>query len=154
MSESATEETSGMPADGSQSTDTSAAEPVDGQLGEAGERTLKKLRSEVKELQKQLKAYESANAGTGDPASESSAPSDGSGDPAADADVGQVAMTGNDVTPNKRRFLGTADGGALRSPGNNPTRQLSRADLNGMSAKQIDAARRKGQLRDLMSGRN
>lgn len=109
-------------------------------LGDAGKKALQALRAEVKELKAQLKATESADAGTGDPAGDSDTPSVSTRDAATD------------VTPKKPRFQGTGDGGARRTaPDAKP--QLSRADLSGMTPKQIDAARRNGQLRNLLSGK-
>ncbi|MFG2739156.1 hypothetical protein ACGFY0_03670 [Streptomyces chartreusis] len=140
------EEISGIPSDGAVSPVARAAEPADGQLGESGEKTLRKLREEIKALKAELAATRDAGA-------ESGLPSDGSRGVASDADAGQVATTGNDVKPKRPRFQGTADGGARMNPAP-AARQLSRADLRGLSAKQIDAARRNGQLRNLMSGRD
>ncbi|MGW7712699.1 hypothetical protein ACWGKK_00085 [Streptomyces chartreusis] len=146
MSEITAEETSGIPSDGAVSPGVPAAESADGQLGESGERTLKKLREEIKALKAELAASRDAGASE-------SLPSDGSRDVASDADAGQVATTGNDVKPTPPKFQGTADGGARGLPAN-VARQLSRADLRGMSAKQIDSARRNGQLRNLLGGKN
>ncbi|MFC4494073.1 hypothetical protein ACFPA8_07995 [Streptomyces ovatisporus] len=49
-----------------------------------------------------------------------------------------------------RRFQGTGDGGAARKA-SGPS-QLSRSDLAGMSAAQIDQARKDGRLNNLLSG--
>jgi hypothetical protein len=135
---------SGIPSDGTQSTDAPAAPETltdESALGDAGKRALAALRSENKELKAKLKAFESPAEITRDANSSAEAPSDGTRDAVGD------------VKPTQPRFQGTADGGARGNPAP-VARQLSRADLSGMSAKQIDAARRNGQLRDLMSGRN
>lgn len=78
MSAESTNETSEA-----ETTDTATSEPVDGQLGDAGKKALQALRAEVKDLKAELakaKATESADAGTGDPASDSDSPSDGTRD--------------------------------------------------------------------------
>lgn len=131
--------------------ETPAAEPVDEQLGDAGKRALAALRSENKELKARLKALEGADAGTGDPAGDSDSPSDGTSDSATDADSDASAMPADNVKPTPLRFQGTADNGARTPPAH--LRQLSRSDLVGMSPRAIEAARRNGQLRDLLSGK-
>lgn len=49
-----------------------------------------------------------------------------------------------------KRFEGDADGGTRKESG---PRQLTRDDLSRMSPQEIDAAREKGELRDLLSGK-
>jgi hypothetical protein len=136
--ESATQTSEETP-DGVESTDTATPDPVDGQLGDAGKKALQALRAEVKELKAQLKAQD-ADAGTGDPTGDSS-----TSDDARDA----VTV---EPTPQKPRFQGTGDGGALRKAvAANP--QLSKDDLRRMSPAAIETARRNGQLRNLLSGK-
>lgn len=154
MSEKATPQNSGTTPDGAEASVTpSPADAVDGQLGEAGERTLKKLRDENKELRRQLKAFENPADAERDASESGDSPSDGASDSAADADGSHVATTDADVKPTPPRFQGTGDGGAARNSVKLDP-QLSRADLSRMTPKQIEAARQKGQLRNLMSGRD
>lgn len=134
------------------SDETQNTEPVTPELGDAGKRALDALRSENKELKSRIKALESANGDQRDAESSDVAPSDGARDAATDVDGERVATTADNVKPTRPRFEGTGDGGAQRSaPAFKP--QLGRNDLAGMSPTQIDAARRNGQLRDLLRGK-
>lgn len=117
----------------------SAPEPTaDETLGDPGKRALAALRSENKELKAKLKAQEADASDTRDAVEGESNPSDSARDAATDA------------TPNKPRFLGTADQGSRGAPELHP--QLTRADLESMSSFQINMALSRGQLRNLLSG--
>jgi hypothetical protein len=63
-----------------------------------------------------------------------------------------VAAALADMTAEKApRFQGTADSGAARQAAG-PS-QLTREDLKGMTPEQVNAAKKNGQLRDLLSGK-
>ncbi|MFF0398277.1 hypothetical protein ACFYSJ_21285 [Streptomyces sp. NPDC005248] len=136
--ESATQPSEVTP-DGAETTGP-ATEPADGQLGDAGKRALSALRDEIKALKAQIKATETPADAERDASESAETPSDGARDATAD------------VTPRKPLFQGTADGGAMRAaPDAKP--QLTADDLQRMKPKQIEAARRNGQLRTLLSGK-
>lgn len=134
----------------SDETASTPADTGDGQLGEAGERTLRKLREEIKGLKAQLKAHEPASESERDATSAGTAPSDGASDSATDADSDASATPAENVKPIPPRFMGTADNGARQAPAH--ARQLTRNDLVHMSPRAIETARRNGQLRDLLKG--
>ncbi|MFJ7948602.1 hypothetical protein ACIQ6K_33930 [Streptomyces sp. NPDC096354] len=167
-------QTSEVTPDGAETTDTATPEPADGQLGDAGKRALQALRAEVKELRSKLKAIETPADAERDASESAEAPSVGASDSTPDADGERVATTADDVKPTGRMtrdeylalspderaaipraripFTSSGDGGAMRrAPDFSP--QLSRSDLHGMTARQIDTARRNGQLRNLLSGK-
>ncbi|MEV6989128.1 hypothetical protein AB0N87_07775 [Streptomyces sp. NPDC093228] len=132
-------QTSEEPLDGAATTE--PADPAEDALGDAGKRALAALRSEIKELKAQIKAQEADDDATRDAGDDDGAPSEGTRDAAAD-----------EPTPQRPRFEGTADGGAMRTP-SRYARQLSRDELTGMSPAAIEKARRNGQLRNLLSGK-
>jgi hypothetical protein len=108
-------------------------------LGDTGKRALAALRSEIKELKARLKATETPPDAERDASESAETPSVGARDAAAD------------VTPERPRFQGSGDGGAVRvAPDAKP--QLSADDLQRMKPKQIEAARREGRLRNLLRG--
>ncbi|MGW6895774.1 hypothetical protein ACWGF2_03750 [Streptomyces sp. NPDC054919] len=138
MSEPLATQTSEVTPDGAETTEP-ATEPADGQLGDAGKRALSALRDEIKALKAQIKAQDST-----DEQRDAGSADDSTSDGARDA----VTV---EPTPQRPRFEGTGDGGAVRQAVVvNP--QLSRGDLTGMSPAAIEKARQNGQLRNLLRG--
>ncbi|MEU7314354.1 hypothetical protein [Streptomyces sp. NPDC007083] len=120
-------------------------------LGDAGKRAQAALRDEVKSLEAELKKYQASEPAddAARDASEGADSTSGSAMP-TDGDAGQVATTAEDVKPIPPQFQGTADAGARRSPA--AASQLTAADVNRMSPREISAALSAGRLRDLLSG--
>ncbi|MFE7159152.1 hypothetical protein [Streptomyces sp. NPDC057636] len=146
-----TTQTSAEPADGHASADTPDA-PEDA-LGEGGKRALAALRDEVKSLKAELKKYqapEPASDAERDASEEASSTSESTRDAAPTSDE-DPAATADDVKPARPQFQGTGDGGATRGT-LAFARQLTESDLRSMTPRQIERARKAGQLRDLLRG--
>lgn len=121
---------------------------------DAGKRALDALRAEVRELKSRIKAYESADSeGRDAPAEGDSTSEEREAQPVGTDSERDAAGSAEANTPTespKPRFEGTGDGGARK--GTAGAGQVTEHELSRMSPAQIDAARREGRLRDLLSG--
>ncbi|WP_431950483.1 hypothetical protein [Actinacidiphila sp. bgisy167] len=124
----------------------------DAALGDAGKRALAALRSEVKELKAKLKAMEPNSEGARDAAPAEDSTSENTSDSVPGADNDASATPVDTSQPKAPQFAGPVHEGDSHNL-TGMRRQLGNDDLRGMSPAAIEAARKAGQLRDLLSGR-